>query len=69
MYTNVLREPEEAKVSVEPALFYLPDDPDELNDVIDANEGLAQEIHARYVKWLEEVGAPAEHLAGRRKLR
>lgn len=69
MYTNVLREPEEAKVSVEPALFYLPDDPDELNDVIDANEGLAREIHARYVKWLEEAGTPAEHLAGRRKLR
>jgi len=69
MYTNVLIPPDEAKVSIKPALFYLPDDPDELNDLIDQKEDIAIEIHARYVKWLEETGMPEEHLAGRRNLR
>jgi arylsulfatase A-like enzyme len=53
----------------EPALFYLPDDPDEQHDLIGANGGLAREIHARYVAWLEELGTPEAHLAGRRSLR
>jgi hypothetical protein len=52
-----------------PALFYLPDDPGEAHDVLDENEALAREIHARYVTWLEEIGTPEEHLAGRRTLR
>jgi len=37
--------------------------------VIQGNGRLAQEIHERYLAWLQEVGTPAEHLAGRRKLR
>lgn len=57
------------RAPTEPALFYLPDDPGEAHDVLDENEALAREIHARYVAWLEEIGTPEEHLAGRRKLR
>lgn len=52
-----------------PALFYLPDDPGEEHDLVDANEALAREIHARYVAWLEELGTPEVHLAGRRQFR
>lgn len=58
-------EPRPKHAPVEPALFYLPDDPDEERDVIHSNEQLAREIHERYVRWLEEVGIPQEHLAGR----
>ncbi len=57
------------RAPTEPALFYLPDDPDEQRDVIDDNEALAQEIHARYVAWLQDHGTPEAHLAGRRSLR
>jgi arylsulfatase A-like enzyme len=64
-----LIDPERARIPTTPALYYLPEDPDELNNVIHENEGLAREIHQRYVKWLEEVGTPKEHLAGRRRLR
>lgn len=53
---------------IEPALFYLPEDPEEERDLIHSNEQLAREIHERYVHWLEEVGTPEEHIAGRRKL-
>jgi arylsulfatase A-like enzyme len=69
MFISKLMPPEGAKVPTEPALFYLPDDPKEEHNVIDANQGIAREIHERYVKWLEEAGTPEEHLAGRRKLR
>ncbi len=69
MWISKLIDPKGARIPTEPALFYLPDDPQELHDVIDQNEGLATEIHRRYVAWLEEHGTPEEHLAGRRKLR
>jgi arylsulfatase A-like enzyme len=61
--------PESARTSVAPELYYLPDDPREMNNVFDANESLAREIHERHVRWLEEAGTPDEHLAGRRHLR
>ncbi len=64
-----LLDPEHARLATEPALYYLPDDPQELHNVIDSNEALAREIHEWYVRWLEEMGTPEEHLAGRRKLR
>ncbi|WP_434511373.1 sulfatase [Desulfitobacterium sp. AusDCA] len=54
---------------VAPALFYLPDDPSEEHDLLSENMKLAQEIHQRYVQWLEEVGTPEEHLAGRREFK
>ncbi|GAB4530876.1 MAG: sulfatase [Anaerolineae bacterium] len=69
MYTNVLRAPDVALIPTQPALYHLPTDPQESKDVIDDNEQLAQEIHERYVRWLEEVSTPEEHLIGRRKLR
>lgn len=68
MFINKLIEPGSKRVPVEPALFYLPDDPEEERDLIHSNEKLAKEIHQRYVHWLEEMGTPEEHLAGRRKL-
>jgi arylsulfatase A-like enzyme len=64
-----LLDPQHAIIPADPALFHLNEDPGELNDVIHVNTGLANEIHERYVKWLEELGTPEEHLAGRRKLR
>jgi hypothetical protein len=69
MYTNVLVDPEATRMSTDPALYCLPDDPRESKNVIDANEELAREIHERYVSWLEENGTPEEHLVGRRNLR
>lgn len=56
-------------IPVEPGLFYLPDDPGENQDVMTGNEAIAREIHARYVRWLEEIGTPLQHLAGRRKFK
>jgi arylsulfatase A-like enzyme len=69
MYTNVLRDPSAALIPTQAALYYLPDDPQESNNVIEENQQLAREIHQRYVKWLEEAGTSEEHLAGRRELR
>ena len=69
MFVGKLIDPGGARFSSEPELYYLPDDPQEQHNVIDGNEGLAREIHERHVSWLEELGMPEEHLAGRRKLR
>ncbi len=69
VFTLKLASPEGARIPTDPKLYYLPDDPQESNNVIHENEGLAREIHERYVKWLEEVGTREEHLAGRRRLR
>jgi arylsulfatase A-like enzyme len=62
-------DPEAARLPVKPELYYMPDDPKETNNVIDGNQQSAEEIHQRYVRWLEEAGTPEEHLAGRRSLR
>ncbi len=56
-------------ISTEPALYRVSDDPQESHDLLPQNPGLAAEIHRRYVAWLEEVGTPEAHLAGRRRLR
>jgi hypothetical protein len=64
-----LVDPDTAQLPAAPALYHLPTDPHEEHDVISSNEGLAREIHARYVKWLEAAGTPGEHLAGRRSMR
>lgn len=68
MFINKLTDPGAARAPIEPALFHLPDDPKESRDTLHSNQKLAAEIHVRYVRWLEEVGCPEEHLAGRRKL-
>lgn len=54
-----------AKIPTAPALYHLPTDPDEEHNVLAGNEALAQEIHARYVRFLKEIGTPEAHLAGR----
>jgi hypothetical protein len=54
------------RAPTEPALFYLPEDPGETEDRLAENEALAREIHERYVAWLESLGTPEAHLAGRR---
>ena len=69
MGTLKLINPKAARISTEPMLFHLPDDPGETNNLIASNEALAREIHQRYVRWLEEMGTPEAHLVGRRGLR
>jgi arylsulfatase A-like enzyme len=69
MGTLKLINPKAARLSTGPMLFRLSDDPVEMNNVIEANQALAREIHQRYVRWLEELGTPEAHLAGRRSLR
>ncbi len=69
MFISKLMPPEGARIPTHPALYHLPIDPKESSNVIDENQELAREIHARYVRWLEEVGTPEVHLAGRRQLR
>jgi arylsulfatase A-like enzyme len=68
MFINRLTDPQAVRTTVEPGLYHLPSDPEEEKNVIQDNGRLAQEIHERYVAWLQEVGTPREHLAGRRKL-
>jgi hypothetical protein len=69
MYTNKLVDPSLARISLEPALYHVREDPAESRNLIEQHPTLAGDIHQRYVAWLEEVGTPAEHLAGRRTLR
>jgi hypothetical protein len=64
-----LIDPEASRMSTAPALYHLPSDPGEMNNVIEDNWRLAEDIHRRYVAWLESVGTPEAHLAGRRRLR
>jgi len=68
MFINKLTDPDAARAPIEPALFRLADDPEESRDILQTNRKLAEGIHGRYVRWLEEAGCPEEHLAGRRKL-
>jgi hypothetical protein len=67
-FISKLIDPKLARVPTMPTLYYLPDDPDETKDLFRTNRAMAEAIHKRYVEWLEEVGTPEEHLAGRRAL-
>ncbi len=69
MYTNQLIPPTNARISTDPMLFCMPDDPGEQKNVLESNETLARDIHGRYVSWLSENGTPEQHIAGRRELR
>jgi hypothetical protein len=60
---------EAARLPIGPELYNLVDDPHEMNNIIGECEELARDIHERYVRWLEEVGTPKEHMAGRRNFR
>ena len=68
MFISKLIDPALARVPTAPALFHLPSDPDEEHDVYEDHRALAADIHRRYVAWLEEVGTPEVHMAGRRRL-
>ncbi len=68
MFISKLIDPALARVPTTPMLYYLPDDPNETRNLFDSNRPIAEEIHRRYIRWLEEVGTPEEHLAGRRVL-
>jgi hypothetical protein len=68
-YITKLIDPTLTRMPTDPALYYLPDDPGESTNLLETHEGLAKELHQRYVTWLEEVGTPAGYLAGRRSLR
>jgi arylsulfatase A-like enzyme len=65
MFISKLIDPSLARIPPSPALYYLPDDPQESRDLLESNRQLADEIHQRYVAWLTELGTPDEHLAGR----
>lgn len=67
MYTLKLIDSDKARLSTKPSLYNLRSDPGETRDVMEENHALAREIHERYVRWLEEIGTPPEHLAGRRQ--
>jgi arylsulfatase A-like enzyme len=47
---------------IEPALYHRPSDPAERTNVYAAHRGAARELHARYVAFLREQGAPLRHL-------
>jgi arylsulfatase A-like enzyme len=66
--TLPLVSPDGAQVTSAPALFYLPDDPNEENNLIDEKREIAEKIHAEYYQWLKEVQTPETHLKGRKNL-
>jgi arylsulfatase A-like enzyme len=68
LFLSKLIDPDLCRLSTEPTLYYLPDDPTEQNDLFAENAEVARSIHQRYVAWLEAVGTPERHLAGRRHL-
>jgi len=54
--------------SAGPELYHLPSDPKQEKNVFNDNLEVARNIHAQYVKFLEELGTPEEHLQNRREL-
>jgi len=54
--------------SAGPELYHLPSDPKQEKNVFNDNLEVARNIHAQYVKYLEELGTPEEHLQNRREL-
>ncbi len=51
-----------------PELYHLPSDPQQSKNVFIENREVADRLHAEYVKFLEGVNTPEEHLRDRRKL-
>lgn len=62
-WTLVLR-----RGDLQPALYHRPSDPGEHTDVYARNRGAAAELHARYVRFLQEQETPMRHLWPRRWL-
>lgn len=57
-----------AALGFDPQLYCLPEDPGQENDLIDDQFEIAQDIHRRYVAYLESLGTDEEYLQHRRKL-
>ena len=53
---------------VAPELYHLPSDPKQEKNVIDANRRIAEEIHRKYIGFLDEVGTDQAFVDRRRKL-
>lgn len=53
---------------LQPEMYHLPSDPSQKKNVFEANRAIANEIHARYVAFLEEVGTNPEFVDRRRTL-
>jgi len=58
---------DQLELPAHPSLYFLPDDPGETNNLLDANSSLAKKIHGLYVGFLESVGTPERYLSHRRK--
>jgi hypothetical protein len=64
------KNPEDYQVGdTQPALFHLPSDPGEKNNIIKKHADVAKALHAKYVKFLEAVGVAEPHLKLRRRLK
>jgi hypothetical protein len=50
-------------------LYYLPSDPNQLNNVIDANEDAAREHHRMLVRFMQETNLPESLMIPRMELR
>jgi len=51
-----------------PELYHLPSDPRQEKNVFAERREIAEKLHARHVKMLEDLGTPEEYLANRRGL-
>ncbi|MGC9317553.1 MAG: sulfatase family protein, partial [Armatimonadota bacterium] len=42
----------------EPEVYYIPEDPGETDNIVEGNEAQAERLHAAFMEFLSEVGAP-----------
>ena len=52
----------------EPALYHMPSDPQQQDDVIDQHRSEAERLHGAHVEFLEKLGMGEEYLRYRRRL-
>lgn len=56
------------RMGIEPELYHLPTDPDQLRNVYADHRDVARELHGQYVRLLKELGTPPSHYWPRRVL-
>jgi arylsulfatase A-like enzyme len=56
------------RTGIEPELYHLPSDPDQLRNVYADHRDVARELHGRYVRLLQELQTPPAHYWPRRLL-
>jgi len=59
---------QEASTDADPALYYLPDDPQQERNLISEQQDLAKRMHVQYVEFLETLGTEEKYLRYRRRL-